>query len=398
MRVRSAEDQRRRDQDTQAKVERLRAVLVKKEAEARGDEEACVDAILEQLEEKRDLTRTIALIDADAFYAACHQREDPSLEGKAFGVGGGMLTTASYEGRLFRLPSRCDLSLTAFRSFAARKYGCRSAMPLFLAKKLCPHIISLRLEPQLYIQASKEIMAILEGYGQISPASLDEACPSTSFYSALPQNEIAHPLWPSDLDLTDYCATEKVTPTEAIGRLRAEVFAKTRLTVSAGVSPNKTISKIAADINKPDGQFVVDPTAEACMTFIRDQPLRKCYGIGRVTETLLNGLGLYTVNDIYVHRRKLYLLRDHVGFRSLLSLYLGLGSNSVRRAKRGDRKSYGAEKTFHPTSDRAQLDDMVRRIAKSLAKDVARSQFSGRTITLSIKHGTLAPDGTPDHG
>lgn len=193
--------------------------------------------------------------------------------------------------------------------------------------------------------------------------------------------------------MTDYCANENVTPTEAIGRLRAEVFATTRLTVSAGVSPNKTLSKIAADINKPDGQFIIDQTTEACMAFIRDQPLRKCYGIGRVTEMLLNGVGLKTVGDIYQQRRKLYLLREHLPskgvFRWLLSLYLGLGSNSVKRAKRGDRKSYGAEKTFHPTSDRNELDDMVRRIAKSLAKDVARSQFSGRTITLSIKHGEL---------
>ncbi|GAA5992880.1 hypothetical protein JCM10908_001386 [Rhodotorula pacifica] len=343
----SKEDQERRDQETQAKAKWLRETLAKKLLEARGDEEACADAILAQLEDKRDLHRVIALIDADMFYAACHQLEDPSLVGKAFGVGGGMLTTASYE---------------------ARKWGCRSAMPLFIAKALCPHIISLPLKPELYIKASKEIFAVLEKYGQIAPASLDEAY----------------------VDMTDYCANEGVTPTEAISRLRAEVFATTGLTVSAGVSPNKALSKIAADINKPDGQFVIDPTPEACQAFIRDQPLRKCYGIGRVTEQLLNGIGLKTVGDIYTHRRDLYLIRDNLAqkgeFRWLLSLYLGLGSNSVKRAKRGDRKSYGAEKTFHPTSDRNELDSMVRRIAKSLAKDVARSQFSGRTITLSIKH------------
>ena len=108
---------------------------------------------------------------------------------------------------------------------------------------------------------------------------------------------------------------------------------------------------------------------------------------------LLNGLGLKTVGDIYKHRRRLYLMRDHLPFRWLLSLYLGLGSNSVKRAKRGDRKSYGAEKTFHPTSDRTELDNMIKRIAKSLAKDVARSEFSGRTITLSIKHGQSPSSG-----
>ncbi|KWU43713.1 DNA/RNA polymerase, partial [Rhodotorula sp. JG-1b] len=337
------EDQKRRDKDTQAKVDKLRGILAKKLLEARGNEEACADAILAQLEETRDLSRVITLVDADAFYAACHQLEDPSLAGTAFGVGGGMLTTASYE---------------------ARRYGCRSAMPLFLAKLLCPHIKSLSLKPELYTRASKAIFSILEKYGPIAPASLDEA------YA----------------DMTDYCANEGVTPAEAVARMRAEVYETTGLTVSAGVSPNKTLSKIAADINKPNGQFVIDPTAEACQAFIRDKPLRKCYGIGRVTEMLLNGLGLKTVGDIYKHRCRLYLMRDHLPFRWLLSLYLGLGSNSVKRAKRGDRKSYGAEKTFHPTSDRTELDNMIKRIAKSLAKDVARSEFSGRTITLSIKH------------
>jgi len=92
---------------------------------------------------------------ADAFYAACHVRVNPELEGKAFGVGGGMLTTASYE---------------------ARKYGCRSAMPFFIAQKLCPHLVSLKLEPDLYVKASREIFAVLSKYGTIAPASLDEAC------------------------------------------------------------------------------------------------------------------------------------------------------------------------------------------------------------------------------
>ncbi|GAA5922845.1 hypothetical protein JCM3775_006156 [Rhodotorula graminis] len=343
-------DQKRRDDAVQVKVERLQGHLERELLTASGDEEARVDAIIAELEQKRDLSRVIALIDADMFYGACHVRKDPSLKGKAFGVGGGMLTTASYE---------------------ARAYGCRSAMPLFIAKKLCPHIISLTLEPDLYVQASREIFAVLAKYGTIAPASLDEAY----------------------VDLTNYCANERVTPTEAITRLRAEVETTTGLTVSAGVSPNKALSKIAADVNKPDGQFVIDPTREACMQFIEKQRLRKCYGIGRVTETLLNGLGLETVGDIFRDRAKLYLVRHHLGqsatFRFLLSLWLGLGSNRVKRAKRGDRKTYGVEKTFHASSNPDKLDDIIRHVAKSLHKDLKRSGFSGRTVTLRIKHANF---------
>ncbi|GAA6010020.1 hypothetical protein JCM10207_007522 [Rhodosporidiobolus poonsookiae] len=343
-------DQQRRDKELEAKTDRLKRLLAEKELTARGDEEEIVDRILEQLEEKRDMSRVIALIDADAFYAACHAREDPSLVGKAYGVGGGMLTTASYE---------------------ARKYGCRSAMPLYLAKKLCPHLISLKLKPELYTKASREIMTILAKYGQIAPASLDEAY----------------------VDLTQYCADEGVTPSEAISRLRAEVRETTGLTVSAGVSPNKALSKIAADINKPDGQFVVDFTPQACMEFIKGVRLRRCYGIGRVTEVLLNSVGFEKVEDLFIHRKKLYLMRDHLGnkdtFRWLLGLYLGLGSNRVVRAKRGDRKTYGVEKTFTPTDDEDTLKEILRKIAKALAKDLAKAEFSGRTITLKIKHDTF---------
>ncbi|GAA5875360.1 hypothetical protein JCM8547_003214 [Rhodosporidiobolus lusitaniae] len=355
-------DQERRDNDLAVKSKKLQALLAEAEKTVRGDEEGIVDRIIEQLEEKRDMSRVIALIDADAFYAACHQREDPSLEGTAFGVGGGMLTTASYE---------------------ARKYGCRSAMPLYLAKKLCPHLVSLKLEPALYTKASKEIMTILAKYGPIGPASLDEAY----------------------VDLTQYCSDEGVTPAEAITRLRTEVRDTTGLTVSAGVSPNKALSKIAADINKPDGQFVLDFTREACMEFIRSQRLRKCYGIGRVTEVLLNAVGFTTVGDLFDRRKELYLIRNHIGnkdtFRWLLSLYLGLGSNKVVRATRGSRKTYGVESTFTPTENVDALEDRLRRIAKALSKDLGRAEFSGRTITLKIKYDnyeTITRAFTPGSG
>ena len=111
-----------------------------------------------------------------------------------------------------------------------------------------------------------------------------------------------------DVDLTDYCAEHGVTPSVAIHRLRQEVFDKTGLTVSAGVSPNKALSKICADVNKPNGAFVIDPTREACMEFMKGIRLRRCFGLGRVTETLLNSIGFETVGDLYTRRADLYLV------------------------------------------------------------------------------------------
>lgn len=99
-------------------------------------------------------------------------------------------------------------------------------------------------------------MAVLERYGTTSPASLDEAY----------------------LSLTAYCASESITPSEAASRIRAVVKEETGLTVSAGISTNAKLSKIAADMRKPDGQFIVDPTAEAGMAFMAALPIRKVPG------------------------------------------------------------------------------------------------------------------------
>ncbi|GAA5991851.1 hypothetical protein JCM5350_002724 [Sporobolomyces pararoseus] len=340
-------DQERKNKEVDAKGEKLKARLAEERLSATGTEAETTDIIIEQLEEKRDLSRVIALIDADAFYASVHELEDPKLKTIPFGVGGGILTTCNY---------------------IARRYGCRSAMPFFIAKKLCPELICVTMKPELYVKASKEMMKIYSKYGPISPASLDEAY----------------------VDLTDYCSNNSVSPSEAISRLREEVFSSTGLTVSAGVSPNKALSKICADVNKPNGQFVIDPTREACMEFMKDIRLRRCFGLGRVTETLLNSIGFEKVGDLYTRRNDLYVVRNHLGqkatFKWLLSLYLGLGSNRVVRAKRGDRKTYGVEKTFRNTDKRDELDEILRKIAKSLAKDLNLAEFAGRTITLKIKH------------
>lgn len=234
-----------------------------------------------------------------------------------------------------------------------------------------------------------------------------------------------------------------MTPTEAITRLRAEVQATTGLTVSAGVSPNKTLSKIAADVNKPNGQFVIDPTREACMEFIQGVRLRKCFGIGRVCETLLNGIGLETVGDIFRDRAKLYLVvrlpllslfREIAAARVLIvdratiprrgttsasrptsasswaciSGWAEIASSAPRGAtarrtalrRRSRRRVTLASSTtscvvsfltrrkrrYKHTLTRPSARLQIRRVAKSLAKDLKRADFSGRTVTLRIKH------------
>lgn len=118
---------------------------------------------------------------------------------------------------------------------------------------------ALQLNFELYSACSKKIMAVLERYGTTSPASLDEAY----------------------ISLTACCATESITPAEAVERIRAAVKEETGLTVSAGVSTNAKLSKIGADFNKPDGQYVIDPTREAGMEFMAPLPIRRVPGFVR---------------------------------------------------------------------------------------------------------------------
>ncbi|KDE05235.1 hypothetical protein MVLG_04370 [Microbotryum lychnidis-dioicae p1A1 Lamole] len=342
--------QEKRDAELTLKVDVMVSRLEREIKSRRGNlsaEEALADAMIAEMEKTRVLSETIVVVDADAFYASCHQREDPSLAGKAFGVGGGsgggVLTTASYE---------------------ARRYGCSSAMAGFVAKKLCPHILFVKPDFSLYTKCSKEIFCILAKYGQISPASLDEAYCS----------------------LTDYCEREKCSPAEAAERMRAEILQETGLSVSAGVSPNAMLSKVAADRNKPNGQCVIAPTAEACREFASSLMIRQVPGIGRVSERVLHAVGVHTVADVYRERGKLFLIREKIGLNFLLNAYLGLGRTEITHANREDRKGISVERTFSASADLPSFYARLKNIADALAEDCQEAEFAGRTITLKLKY------------
>lgn len=184
------------------------------------------------------------------------------------------------------------------------------------------------------------------------------------------------------MNITAHLLKTGQTAAEAVSEMRARVKAETGLTVSAGAGVNKTIAKIAADVNKPDGQCIVAPDREAVLAFLHQMPVRKIPGIGRVTERWLDALDVKTVGDIWTHRGKLNVLRDEVHADWLLRKYLGLGSSVVEPGKREDRKSVGCEATFSTIWKEVDLFAQLKHIAESLAGDLERLRFSGRTITL----------------
>ncbi|KIJ49550.1 hypothetical protein M422DRAFT_27916 [Sphaerobolus stellatus SS14] len=311
-----------------------------------GKVEAALDRTLVELEAKRDLSQYIVHVDMDAFYASVELLDNPKLKDKAYGVGWSVLSTASYE---------------------ARKFGVRSGMPGFIAKKLCPHLIFLRLRMDRYSELSKKVMEVFRRYDpDMQPGGIDEAY----------------------LNITKYCQEHNISPEDCVQDLRRAVQEEVQLTVSAGIAPNKMLAKICSDKNKPNGQFHLRFDRDTIMEFMRELPIRKIPGIGRVTERLLDSIGVKTCSDIYVHRATLSLMDKQFHLHSLLLTYLGIASNVVQAGQRHERKSIGSERTFKPISDSKEILRKLLECAEELEADMAETGWAGSTITLKYKLDT----------
>ncbi|KAI1341198.1 impB/mucB/samB family protein [Xylariaceae sp. FL0016] len=301
------------------------------------------DQLIAQLELNRDLTQYIVHVDCDAFYAAVEQLNRPELKDVPFAVGAGVLTTCNY---------------------AARKFGCRSGMAGFVAKKLCPELILIRPNFDKYTAKAQEIREVLADYDpRFESASCDEAY----------------------LNITDYCAKYDIAPADAVQQMRDEIHEKTKITVSAGIAANAKIAKICSNMNKPNGQYVLPNDRPAIMKFMRDLPTRKVNGIGRVLERELQEIGIKTCGDIYAQRQYLRQLFGDKAYEFLIQVHLGLGRTDVQPAEEYERKSVGTESTFRDMSDPVQLREKLRWIAEELEKDMRRAGVKGRTLVLKAK-------------
>ncbi|MBW0485340.1 hypothetical protein O181_025055 [Austropuccinia psidii MF-1] len=310
-------------------------------------EEQEATRLFEALERSRVLDQIIVCVDADAFFCSVEEKHDPSLKGKAFAVGSTVLTTASYE---------------------ARKWGCRSAMAGHIAVKLCPHLKFVEPDFAKYQDASDSIMEILRRYDpNLAPMSLDECF----------------------MNLTTYCHQRNLSAVDVVASMRQEILEGTGLSVSAGIGPNVMIAKIAADINKPNGQFFCPLTKESAMEFMTNLSVRKVPGIGRVTERWLEAMGVRKCGDIWDQRAKLLLMRSEVGLDLLIRAYLGLGETEVKSRQRESRQSVGCESSFKAITKNEEFFEKLSQLSHDLAKDLSRLGFAGRTLTLKLKLDTF---------
>ncbi|KAL2757002.1 hypothetical protein ACRALDRAFT_1049249 [Sodiomyces alcalophilus JCM 7366] len=305
------------------------------------------DNLVAQLELSRDLSQCIVHVDCDAFYAAVEQLDRPELKDLPFAVGGGVLTTCNY---------------------VARKYGCRSGMASFVAKKLCPDLVLLKLNFDKYNAKAQEVRQVLAGYDpRFESASIDEAY----------------------LNITQYCAENDMQPEDAVQQMRREIHEKTRITVSAGIAANAKLAKICSNMNKPNGQFLLPNNRAAIMKFMASLPPRKVNGVGRVLERQLSEIGIKTCGDIYQYRQYLSPLLGEKAYEFLIHCYLGLGRTRIQPAEEYERKSVGTESTFQDMSDPVKLREKLRWTAEELEKDMKKAECKGRTLVLKVKLHTF---------
>jgi DNA polymerase-4 len=293
--------------------------------------------------------RTILHVDLDAFFAAVEQRDRPELRGKPVIVGGGgpndrgVVSTASYE---------------------ARKFGVHSAMPLRQAGRLCPHGIFLPVDGAKYLTASKDVMAVLRRFTPlVEPISIDEAF----------------------LDVTG--SRILFGDGESIGRrIKEEVKSSVDLTISVGVATTKLVAKIASDLRKPDGLVVVQPGDEA--TFLAPLEIRRLWGVGEKSATVLREYGVRTIGDLAALPDDLLIRRFGKHGASLAQRARGLDDDPV-----GDRdaaKSIGHEHTFDvDTSDREQIERTLLAMAEGVAGRLRDSGVRATTITVKIRDTTF---------
>jgi len=285
--------------------------------------------------------RKIIHIDMDCFYAAVETRENPNLKGLPIAVGG-------------RPESR---GVVAACNYEARAFGVHSAMPMSQAVKKCPQLIMLGVNMQLYRSVSKKIQAIFKQYTPIvQPLSLDEAF----------------------LDVSE-CKQCKGSATLIAQKIRKQIMDEHNLAASAGIAPNKFLAKIASDWNKPNGQFVITPNNVA--RFVIDLPVKKIFGVGKVTNKKMQKLGIITCADLQkLSKEELHNYFGKFGGQ-LFNLSRGIDDRPVSTSS--IRKSLSVEDTF--VHDRQTLSACLDEIPRLYEMLIPRFESSQKKQKLPIK-------------
>lgn len=278
-------------------------------------------------------------IDCDAFYAACEEIKNPSLKNKAIAVGGlsnrSIITTANYE---------------------ARKYGIHSAMPVFMAKKACKNLIILPVDRAYYLKKSREVFSIVKDFSKkCEQVSIDEAY----------------------LDTGDI-----VCDKDFARKIQNEIYKKTSISVSIGISYNKFLSKLASDWNKPHGIKIIEKNDVP--EILLDLDISKVHGLGRKSEGKLKSIGVYKISDLLKLDRD--FLEDLFGKNGSYIYEVIRGNDDREVSEKRERKSIARERTFEEnTKDKEKLSKKLESLSEGLEDDLKKKNISARTLTIKMK-------------
>ena len=295
--------------------------------------------------------RVICHLDMDAFYASVEQRDDPALRGLPVIVGApptqrGVVCAASYE---------------------ARKFGVHSAMPSATAGRLCPKGIFVRPRMERYKEESRAVMKIVGETGAVvEQMSIDEAY----------------------MDLSVLCQAEQADASlnkalPIARQLKQRIVQERHLTATIGIAANKLLAKIASDHQKPDGITLISEREK--VAFLQPLPVRVLYGVGKVTEQVLNQAGLRTVGDLQNYTGD---LRALVGSYGVKLRQFAFGEDDRPLELGDDIKSISGEETFlQDTDDRKILRACLREQAADISGRLKRRRLGAHTVQVKLRYG-----------
>jgi DNA polymerase-4 len=291
-------------------------------------------------------TRTILHADMDAFYASVEQLDRPELRGRPVLVGGdrprAVVCAASYE---------------------ARKFGCRSAQPMSVARRMCPQAVVVPTRFARYHEVSEAMFAILHDVSPlVEPLSVDEA-------------------------FVDLTGTERLLgPAVEVARgIRRRIQAELGVTASVGVAPNKFLAKLASDLDKPDGLTIVAP--DRVNEVLDPLPIERMWGVGPATASRFHALGVRTIGALRAWTEE-RLTREFGAVSARHFAQLARGDDDRDVVPDSQAKSVGQEETFEvDVEDAAEVREVLLAQAEAVGRRVRRHGMRARGVTVKIRYG-----------
>ncbi|MGB7206909.1 MAG: DNA polymerase IV [Anderseniella sp.] len=286
---------------------------------------------------------SIAHLDCDAFYAAVEKRDRPELADKPVIVGGGtrgVVSTACY---------------------VARIHGVKSAMPMFKALKACPNAVVIKPDMAKYVAVGRQVRERMQQLTPlVEPLSIDEAF----------------------MDLSGTTRLHGKSPARALCILARDIARDIGITVSIGLSHTKYLAKLASDMDKPRGMYVIGP--DECVEFLRDLPVGFIWGVGTAMQEKLHKDGIRLIGQLQ-HMEKTDLMRRY-GIMGARLYHLSRGEDARSVSSNNASKSISAETTFNTdlTSFR-ELETVLWKLSEKVSYRAKKEQMAGITVTLKLK-------------